>query len=717
MKYRRVKTPTVIQMEAVECGAASLAIILGYFHKNIPLEELRVACGVSRDGSNAQSILSAAQSYGLEGAGLKSELADLDELKLPFIIFWEFNHFLVVEGFSKKEVWLNDPAYGPRRVSYEEFDQKFTGIVLTLEPGENFKPDGHRRSLLTVVRGLISGSEVVVGYAVLSGLALVLVGLAIPAFGRAFVDNYLVGGNQEWLTPLLIGMLLTAFMRGALMWVQSACLLKLQTKMTVASSARCFWRVLRLPMVFFNQRAPGDITNRISVNEHVSEVLAGPLARVGINLLMVVFLAACMASYDLSLTLIGIVAAAINLILTQAVKRKIIDGNLRVIQAQNKAAGFGMNSISNIESLKASSTELDAFSRLTGYQAKCANYLQELTVQAFLPQMLPNFIALGVQGAILFLGGMRVMKGELTMGMLVAFQSLMTSFLTPIKSLVDSSTLFRDMEANLDRLEDIKNYDIDRDTEDVLPSSPHAGRKLSGRVQMENITFGHSLQMDPLIQNFSVRLEPGSRVALVGGSGSGKSTLAKILCGLAEPWQGEILFDGLPRTKVPRAIRSTSIAFVDQDIVLFDGTIRDNLTLWDTTIPEEQMIEAAKDALIHGEILRRKGGYDGRVEQGGRNFSGGQRQRLEIARALATLPRILVLDEATSALDPITEKIIDENIRRRGCTCLIVAHRLSTIRDSDEILVLQSGQVVQRGTHPNLLQDKEGLYAQLIATA
>jgi NHLM bacteriocin system ABC transporter peptidase/ATP-binding protein len=711
---QRIKTPTVLQMEAAECGAAALAIILGYHGKFVPLEELRLACGVSRNGSKASNIIKAARRYGLKGSGFSKDIPELLSMQVPFIVYWNFNHFVVVEGFRKGRVYLNDPAVGPRTVTEKEFSTGFTGVVLVFEPTPDFAPEGTPHRLLGALRRRLADSGATLIYVLLASLMLVLPGLAVPAFTKVFVDYYLVGGRESWIVPLLLGMALAAALRMVLTWLQQHHLLRLETKLALTSSYRFFHHVLRLPVEFFTQRYGGEIGWRVGINDRIAQLLSGQLTTCLLNALLALLYLTVIVYLDVLLAMAVVPLLALNALALAAVARRRKDANQRLLQERGKLMGTLMSTLQNIETVKAIGTESGCFARLSGNLAKVLLTAQSMGVYTVGIAVLPPFFATLSFVGVLWMGTLRVTAGQMTVGTLVAIQSLVASLMDPIRRLTDLGAAFQEVEGEMIRLDDVLRYPADPmlgEADGVLQANEPF--ELTGRIDLRGLSFGYSRLDAPLIENFSLSVTPGARVAIVGPTASGKTTLARLIAGLYRPWSGEVLFDGLPRERIPRVLLTSSVALVDQDICIIEGTFRDVLTLWDSTIPEEQMVRGAKDACIHEDITSRPGSYDSHVFEAGANLSGGQRQRLEIARALVIDPRVLILDEATSAIDALTEKQIDENLRRRGCTCVIVAHRLSTIRDCDEIIVLDKGAVVERGTHGELWK-AAGLYRKLM---
>lgn len=711
-------TTSVIQMEAVECGAASLKMILGYYGKHISLEKLREECGVNRDGSKAINIIKAARKFDLEPEGYKvEEIKELKDVEFPAIIHWNFNHFLVLEGFKKGVFYLNDPALGHRKVSYEDFNAAFTGVILTFKKAENFKKSGKKSNLINALKERTKGYEKVILVLFMVGLLMVIPGLVIPIFSRIFVDEILISHATDWIWPLVGGMALTAIFRAVLQHFQLNVLMKAQNKLDIVSSAQYFWHVLKLPIQFFHQRDNGEIGSRIVLNQQISNLITGQIARNLLDLIVVVFYFALMLQYDVTLSIIALIFALMNIFSVRLIGSKRIEKYFSLSVTSGKLYGTTLGGIKTIETLKAMGRENDFFVKWNGSFAKVINQKQKLAAFESYFGLVPRFIAQFQTLIILILGASKIMDGQISVGMLVAFQSLVASFSAPISSLVGLGTTLQELEGDMNRIDDVMRAEPDPsiDQKVIVKDNNYKiiSKKLEGYIEFKNVTFGYSKVSEPLISNLSLKINPGERIALVGGSGSGKSTVAKLLMGFYEPWEGEILFDGVNRNKLPRQVINNSLSMVSQDIYLFSGPLRDVLTLHDTTISDNMLINACKDASIHEVIASKPNAYDYELNEGGKNFSGGQRQRLEIARSLVTNPTMLVLDEATSALDPTTEKLIDENIKKRKCSVVVVAHRLSTIRDSDEIIVLDRGEIIERGTHEQLVKNK-GRYFRLI---
>ena len=713
--YKR--TPTILQLEVAECGAACLGIVLAHYGRWESLETLREACGVSRDGSTAGDLANAARQYGLKVTALRREPGQLQKLPLPAILFWEFNHFVVFEGFHRGRYYVNDPANGRRTISEENFDTQFTGIALTLEPGPEFRRGGVRPSVLRRIWPWLREAKVPLAFAAGCGLLLSLPSLALPVLLSVFVDHVLGGTETGWGGVLVSATFAAAGLIYLLTWLQQRSLRRLSVYLSVVHGDRFLSHLLRLPVRFFGSRFSGGLTERVKLVDQVAAVGTVQFTGVVIELVLSGLFLALMFVYDPLLAAIVAAIGGASVVLMRVVGRLRMDENRQMRREQDELAGIGMFGLRSIDSLRATAAEDDFLDSWSGHLARELTARQRFSELGHVTDSLPGlFLTLG-SAAVLGLGGWRVMSGDMTLGMLMGFYVVAGNFLRPIGRFVLFADLFKMMEADLQRIDDI----LDTPEDPALKAQP-AGKlatlkgrlRLSGRIELRDITFGYRRQAAPLIDKFSLRIEPGQRVAVIGPSGSGKSTLVTLMSGVYPPWSGEILFDGVPAGEIAREILTNSVAVVSQAPFLFAGTVRDNLTLWNPTVPDQEMIAAARDASIHDEIMARPQGYDSVMEEHGANFSGGQRQRLEIARALACNPSLLLLDEATSALDALTEEQIDDALRRRGVTCLIVAHRLSTIRDCDQIVVLDRGREVQRGVHETLEADAEGLYHRLL---
>ena len=707
----RVKTPTIYQMEATECGAASLTMVFGYYGKFLPLEQMRIETGVSRDGCNAKNILRAARKFGMEAKGYKKSLEGLLEMEAPCIIHWNFNHFVVWEGVQGKYAYINDPAMGRRKLTMEELDDCYTGVVLAFQPTESFEKSKKKKTLMSFIKKRLKGQTGTITALFTIGLLMVFPGMVIPVFSQFFIDEIISAGHDDWMSVFLAVMAFTVLFKQGLTYYRGMLLQRFQNKMALTSAHEFLSHMFRLPMSFFDQRYSGDLAQRVDNNNNVSTFLAGELAETVLNIFVAAFYLILLLVYSPLLTLIGIFNVVFNLMVVKLSSNSISSMTMKFQQDQGKLVGSLFAGLNITATLKASGAESGYVSRIQGNYAKTTLLEQKIGKRQEILNAIPTAANEITSVLVLMLGGLLVIKGNLTAGMLVAYTSLLDSFTDPVNKLVQFVQKIQTLKADMSRVEDIMKYEEDgkfKETKKVPMTM-----KLEGVVDLEDISFGYSILENPLVEGFNFHLNSGSSIAFVGASGCGKSTVSKIVSGLYLPWGGEVRMDGVPVANIPKEILSSSISTVSQEITLFSGTIKDNLTMWNKSVMDVDIVKAAKDACIHDVITSKPGAYDFKLAEGGSNLSGGQRQRLEIARALVTNPSILIMDEATSALDPVVEKEIIDNIKRRGCTCVIVAHRLSAIRDCDEIIVMDRGKIVQRGNHEELSK-VDGHYQRLI---
>ena len=710
------KVPVVMQMEALECGAASLTMVLAYYGKWIPLEQVRSDCGVSRDGSSAKNVLNAARSYGLKAMAFRFEPEELKEKgQFPCIIHWDFNHFVVCCGFKGNKAVINDPARGNVQIPMEEFDMSFTGICLMFEPGESFEPGGKPKNMLGFAKERLKGAAPAIAFVIITTLISSILSIINPAFTRVFYDRLLTGKSPEWFMPLIIGMSVIALLQIVTSMVDVLTQLKIMGKMEVIGSTSFLWQVLHMPMEFFSQRMAGDIQQRQFDNANIANVLIGTFAPLFLQACMMVFYLVVMVRYSWQLTLVGVASIVIDALVSRLISSKRVNITRVQMRDQGKLASATVAGIEMIETIKSSGTENGYFERWSGFQASVNTQNTKFQRLNSMLGMIPAIVDELTQTAVLMLGVWFVMSGSFTVGKITAFQAFLMSFVGPATSLISAGQTIQEMRTQMERVEDVMKYPTDVNCAELPFDESKDYDKLNGEVELKNITFGYSKLAPPLIENFSMTLKPGSRVAFVGTSGCGKSTLSKLISGLYQPWSGEILYGGKPRSEIDRDVFTSSLAVVDQDIILFEDTIANNIKMWDSSIEDFEMIMAARDAKLHDDIMMRDGGYQYKITEGGKDFSGGQRQRMEIARVLAQDPTIIIMDEATSALDARTEFEVVNAIKDRGITCIVIAHRLSTIRDCDEIIVMDHGKVVERGTHPELMA-LNGMYAQLVTS-
>ncbi len=710
-------TPLLLQTHATECAAACLCSVLAYFGRWVPLAELRDRCEISRDGSTAAGVLRAARHYGLKCSGFCGTAEQLKLKSLPLILFWEFNHFLILEGFNRHGYFLNDPATGRRKVSVEEFDKSYAGIALEFSPASEFRSGGLRSGLLRRALPWLRGTGGALAYMVGCGLLLAVLFLATPVLLGLYVD-YVLGEQEPWGGLIAGALAAAAVLVYGVTWLKQRYLRHLAVRVSVIAWDRCVSRLLRLPADYFNHRLAGELSARVLSIDKIAKSLSDRFLDLLIEIVMSAVFLVVMVAYSPALALIVLGLAVLNAALMHVVLRIRTDLSYGLRREQGLLLGIGTMMLHHADVLRMTAADDRFFSRWSGHQARELAARQRFSELGHINAALPGLFTVLGNAAVLAVGAGQVMAGEMTLGTLVGFYILAAMFLAPIGRFVGVADEIQALETDLQRLEDIEEA-----AEDPELTRRHASKsiatlngrlRLAGHVELRNVTFGYTRGRPPLIKDFSLVIKPGQRVAVVGPSGSGKSTLSHLVSGVYQPWSGEILFDGRPRHEIPDAVLSRSLAMVDQHVVLFSATVRDNITLWSPAVPDDILIAAAKDACIHDEILSRPLGYSMPVAEDGNNFSGGQKQRLEVARALVGNPTVLILDEATSALDAAAEDHIDDALRRRGISCLIVAHRLSTIRDCDEIIVLERGTETQRGTHDELMADPDGTYHRLV---
>ena len=705
-KKRSVKkVPVVVQMETVECGAACLSMILAYYGKWLSLEQLRTDCGVSRDGSNARCIVQAARRHGLDAHGYRADISHLEHMA-PAIIHWNYNHFVIFKGFDGGLAYINDPGIGSIAVSMEDFNRSYTGVAITASPTDQFKPQGHQTSILHYVRENIRGVSDAFIFTLIMGILTAFAGMLYPLFSQVFMDDIITGKNEEWTVPFFVGMGALVVFHFLLAFLDNVYGRRFSGSMSLKGNTRFLWHALNLPMEFFAQRYVGDIVQRQSLNETITTTLVRILAPYAINILLLIVYVVVMARYSFLLTLMGLMSVALNIYVVR--KESELRNNLSraMEQTEGKFYGITMSCVDNIESIKAAGAERKFFEFWAGYFARRNNQEVLFEARSFSPYVFGHV----ANALVLILGAALILYGDFSIGMLMAFQGFMAEFMRPAMGLMQGSTTVIELRSQMERIDDVIAYPTEKWSDDA--NEAH-GAKMGGMFEMKNVTFGYSPTSEPLIKDFSMKLEPGKSVALVGTSGCGKSTIAKLVAGLYEPWSGDILFDGRKRSEISHEEYVNSVAVIDQNVVLFDDTISENLKMWDHSIEDFTMTMACIDSGIRNDIISRPRGFNTKLVKGGGNFSGGQRQRMEIATALAREPILLVMDEATSALDTVTEREVMQNIRQCGASLIVIAHRLSTVRDCDEIIVMDHGQIAERGTHDELMS-RDGIYKKLM---
>ena len=701
--------PVIMQMEVVECGAASLGMILAYHKKWLPLEQLRKDCGVSRDGCSAKQIILAARNYGMDANAYRLDEDELLQMT-PAIIHWNFNHFLVYKGKKGKYHYLNDPAKGDVRVTQEEFDKAFTGIAIVCNPTERFERGGSRASILGFVKRRLKNSWAAAFFIFVTSLLAALIGIATPLFSQIFMDDILSGKNPHWFKPFMLAFVAVICLNFLTEWLKGIYSRKYNAAMAIDADSHFFWHLLHLPMEFFSQRYVGDLIHRQKSNQSIASTLVGQLAPVTIQFALLLIYVVFMLRYSVLLTCIALGAMTVNILLSSYISSLKVNVSRKEECDLGKYYGVTMSCLDNMETIKAAGAENSFFNHWAGHYTNMHNSESRSGEKELVYSIWPEMLQGLASNAILIIGAYLIMDSQFTIGMLLAFQGFMSSVMSPVDHLTVTAETVIEMRTQMERVEDVLNYTAEGRN---VSHSEGSDAKLGGKVELKNVTFGYNKFSPPQIKDFSLTLEPGHSVALVGTSGCGKSTLAKLVTGLYHPWEGTILFDGKPIDEIDADQFSNSVAMIDQNVVMFDDTISANIKMWDTSIEDFTMVLACRDAQIREDVISRPNGFNTKLVKGGKNFSGGQLQRMEIAAAIAREPVVLIMDEATSALDSETEKRIMTSIRMMGATLIIIAHRLSTVRDCDEIIVLDKGMVVERGTHQELVE-KDGLYKQLV---
>ena len=710
----RKRTPTLIQMEMVECGAAALGIILGYWGKYLPLTELRVVCGVTRDGSDSGNVMQAAENYGLKSDSYTCQVDELKELTLPLIVFWNFNHFLVVEGYSNTHIYLNDPAMGHRKIKIKDFEEGFTGYVMTFKPTETFVKSGTPQKLWPPLLSRLKGGGIGLSFILGVKILLMLKGFFIPVSIQFFYNNVLVNTSLNTSLILDSGLTYIFIISLIILTLGKTVISKLYSKFTISYSTKFFWHLLNLPVLFFSQRSGGEIAWRFSLNDSIANTLSCDLALGILNIFLILFYLVAIFIYNSPIAILGLITAVLNILLFFLINKSRNNSYMTMLQEYGKSMAYAIGILKSIEPIKSAGNESSAFSNFSGYYAKMTNAGRDINIKNIILVSFPPFTIQLCQVALLAIGTKEIFNGNLSIGAVLAIQALMSNFLSPINDVMNLSNSLQTMKINVQRLDDVLNNQRDLSFEDLnKENESQVFNKLEGYLEFKNVFFGYSKVEPPFIQDLSFQIQPGKRVAIIGPVGSGKTTISRLACGLYQPWSGEILYDGKTQSEISPRIVKNSLSLIDQNLFFFEGTIKENLTYWDELTPEDDLIQASKDACIHNVVTARNQGYEMKLNEGGSVFSGGQKQRLEIARGLVKNPSILVMDEITSALDTATEKEVSLNIRRRGCSCLIFAQRLSTIQDCDEIIVINQGCVLQRGTHDDLIK-VPGPYKNLV---
>ena len=721
----RVKARTKLQYEAAECGAASLGTILAYFGRVVELSELRLACGVNRDGSNAKQVLVAGRQYGLNARAYRCSGEQLQSNgDFPCVVFWGFNHFLVVEGFDSHHAFLSDPAEGRVRVEMDVFLDNFTGVVLEFEPGPDFEPGGYERSPLWSLPATLAPYRHSIAVLLLVNTAIAVLTILVAGFTSTFINEFLQHQRLYFGIPIIWLLLITVLAWLTLLASQFLLLRRMELLLSKRLTADLFRKLFRVSFAFYQARLQGEIASRMLLGMETTQVVVSQMLRFALSLWNAFLVLIFTLVISPWLTLLVLVVMAGNLLLNWWLTDQRYDANRRLAIEMGKAQGKGLQGINNIETLKASGLEFDFLSQWQGSFGKVVTQNQQLGAQMALATVSASGSNFLLSALVITTGGLLIIAGKMSLGTLVAFQFLNSQLTAPISSLPQLTSTLQTVIGSLGRLQDLQSSDDDplvrsfASPEKPLQSSSEQqnspmDRRLKGRLDLEGLSYSFSPVSPPFISNLSLSIPAGSQLAIVGGSGSGKTTLIRVLSGLYQPSGGRLLFDGQPWDDHGDRLMRDSLAYVPQQVFMFNASIYDNITLWRSGYQLQDLEEAATDAQILNTITSYPEAFARHLKDNGNDLSGGERQRMELCRALIRRPSILLLDEATSALDNATQMRVLNALKARGITVVSVAHRLDSALRSDQVLVMEHGAVVELGS-PKELLDQNGAFSALV---